>query len=159
MNIAVRVLFLLATAGAMVMAAGGRAEAGGHERSGRVLLGAAFQHGLIESNPTYTTQLLSHGYAVLTPEWEQYMDQVQASQGVYDFSKPDAMLEFAENNDLQLRGHVLVWGLQVPTWVTNPSTPWTRATLLAVMDDWITTSMTRYAGRIHEWDVVRTAER
>jgi GH35 family endo-1,4-beta-xylanase len=103
MNIAVRVLFLLATAGAMVMAAGGRAEAGGHERSGRVLLGAAFQHGLIESNPTYTTQLLSHGYAVLTPEWEQYMDQVQASQGVYDFSKPDAMLEFAENSDLQLR--------------------------------------------------------
>jgi endo-1,4-beta-xylanase len=123
-------------------------------RSGPVLQGAAFQLGLLSSDSQYQPQLLSHGYKTLTPEFEQYMDQVETSNGYFDFSKPDAMLAFAQAHGLELRGHVLMWGLQVPYWVTNPSTPWTAATLTAVMDNWITTVMTRYKGQIHEWDVI-----
>ncbi len=151
---ALRLLFLVATALLMPLVAGVRADAAVPARTGPVLLGTAFQYGAIQTDPAYTTQLLSHNFKVLTPEWEQYMDQVETSPGVFDFSKPDAMLQFAQSNGLQMRGHVLIWGLQVPAWLTNPATPWTRATLLAVMNQWITTAMNRYAGSIHEWDVV-----
>ena len=147
-------LLLVATTLAISIVAPVRAEAVTPARTGPVLLGTAFQYGQIQNNPTYRTQLLSHGYTVLTPEWEAKMDQVETSSGVFDFSKPDAMLQFAEDNGLQMRGHALVWGQQVPAWVTNPSSPWTRTTLLAVMNDWITTAVSRYAGRIHAWDVV-----
>jgi endo-1,4-beta-xylanase len=83
-----------------------------------------------------------------------YMDQVENTRGVFALAKPDAMAQFAHDNGLDLRGHVLVWGLQVPAWVTNPSTPWTRASLLEVMQQWIKTMVGHYAGQVHEWDVV-----
>lgn len=83
-----------------------------------------------------------------------YLDQVETAQGVFDFSRPDAMLRYAQANGLDLRGHVLVWGMQLPTWLTNPAVPWTRDSLLQVMRQWITTMVSRYAGQVHEWDVV-----
>ena len=51
-----------------------------------------------------------------------------------------------------VRGHTLVWGLQLPRWVTG--TDWTREELLRVMQEHITTVVGRYRGRIAEWDVV-----
>jgi endo-1,4-beta-xylanase len=123
-------------------------------RSGPVKTGASFQWDLLSSDSQYQPQLLSHGYKILTPDFEEYMDQVETSNGYFDFSKPDAMLAFAQAHGLELRGHVLMWGWLVPDWVLYPSTPWTAATLTAVMDNWITTVMTRYKGQIHEWDVI-----
>jgi endo-1,4-beta-xylanase len=123
-------------------------------RTGPVEKGTAFQWGLTQSDPQYTQQLLSHGYRTVTPEFELYMDQVESAPGVFDLAKPDAMARFARDNGLDLRGHVLVWGLQLPAWVTSPATPWTRASLLAVMQQWIATMVGHYAGQIHEWDVV-----
>ena len=123
-------------------------------RTGPVEKGTAFQWGLTQSDLQYEQQLLSHGYQTVTPEFEMYMNQVENTQGVFDVSKPDAMARFAHDNGLDIRGHVLVWGQQLPAWVTNPGTPWTRASLLAVMQQWIKTMVGRYAGQIHEWDVV-----
>src|SRR5579862_4839749 len=123
-------------------------------RQGQVLLGTAFQEGLVQTDPTYRQQLLSHGYQVLTPEFEFYMDQVEKQPGQFDFSLPDAQVAFAQQNGLAIRGHVLIWGMQLPGWLTNPAVPWTRATLIPVLEQWITTMVSRYRGEIHEWDVV-----
>src|ERR1700694_5200635 len=95
------VWLLLLVATALALAVAGQAHAGSTVpgRTGPVLLGAAFQSGQVQSNPTYTRQLLSHNYSVLTPEWEQYMDQVETSPGVFNFTGPDTALQFAQNND------------------------------------------------------------
>ncbi len=123
-------------------------------RASQVLLGTAFRERLVQTDPTYRRQLLSHGYQVLTPEFEFYLGQVEKQPGEFDFSLPDAQVAFAQEHGLAIRGHVLVWGRQLPGWLTSPAVPWTRATLLPVLDQWITTMVRRYAGRIREWDVV-----
>jgi endo-1,4-beta-xylanase len=125
------------------------------QRPGPLKLGAAFQTALQSSDSQYRVQLLSHGYSVLTPEFEQYMDQIcPTKQGEFDFSLPDAALAFATANGCELHGHVLMWDKQVPAWVTNPAVPWTAATLTAVMVDWIDTCVHRYRGKIKLWHVI-----
>lgn len=120
-----------------------------------IKIGAAFQVARQQTDSQYRQQLLSHGYSVLTPEYEQYMNQVCANkQGEFDFSLTDAALAFATANGCELRGHVLVWDQQLPTWLTKPATPWTAATLTAVMVDWIDTVVHRYRGKIKQWDVI-----
>src|SRR5581483_4367108 len=133
-------------------AAAGDAARGAATR--HVLLGTAFREGVVRGDPAYRRQLLSHGYEVLTPEFEFYLDQDEERQGRFDFRLPDAQVSFARRHGLALRGHVLVWGRELPRWLTSPAVPWTRTTLLAVMDRWIGAMVGRYAGRIHAWDVV-----
>jgi len=78
-------------------------------------------------------------------------DALQPRQNVFDFSKGDQLLAFAERNGMQMRGHTLIWHNQNPSWLTNGN--WNRDSLLAVMKNHITTVMTHYKGKIVEWDV------
>jgi endo-1,4-beta-xylanase len=44
-------------------------------------------------------------------------DSLQPSEGAFNFSQADAMVGFAENNGMKIRGHTLVWHNQTPGWV------------------------------------------
>jgi endo-1,4-beta-xylanase len=123
-------------------------------RSGPVVLGTAFRVALTQRDPRYRAQLLSHGYGSLTPEYEMYMDSVEGTRGVFDFVQADRAVSFARVHGMTIRGHTLVWGRQLPTWLTRPSMRWTRATLLPVMEQWIRTMVGHYAGATSEWDIV-----
>ena len=68
-------------------------------------------------------------------------------------------MEFGEDVGATLRGHTLVWHSQAPQWWFEGENG-ERATseqLLARMEEYITTVMTRYQGRIQTWDVVNEA--
>jgi endo-1,4-beta-xylanase len=92
---------------------------------------------------------------------------VQPSPGVWDFSRADEVLHIAEQRDMKVHGHTLVWGL--PLTAANPFGGWTptpgwahggdlsRDTAIRVMTGHIETVMTRYRGRIREWVVVNEA--
>jgi endo-1,4-beta-xylanase len=54
-----------------------------------------------------------------------------------------------------VNGHVLVWHAWLPAWITGGT--FTKAGLLAVLRDYITTVVSRYAGRVASWDVVNEA--
>ena len=73
---------------------------------------------------------------------------------MFDFTVGDAMVAFAAANSQQVHGHTLIWcdPSSTPGWVRNGT--WTRATLLDVMREHITTVMNRYRGRVATWDVV-----
>ncbi|MDX6621892.1 MAG: endo,4-beta-xylanase [Gaiellales bacterium] len=96
-------------------------------------------------------------YGSLTPENEMKMLYAEPAPGVYDFAPADRLVNFAIATGKLLRGHTLVYGNQLPDWVTSPAVPWTRDSLLAVMRDYITTMMRHFAGRVEEWDVVNEA--
>ena len=67
----------------------------------------------------------------------------------------DKIVEYAEANDMLVRGHTLVWHRQLPAWVEQGD--WTRDELLEVLRGHITTVVGRYKGRIAAWDVVNNA--
>ena len=91
----------------------------------------------------------------ITPENELKLFALQPRQGEYDFDDADAMVDWARGHGKRVRGHVLVYGNQLPYWLT--SVIWTRDELLDVMKDHIQTVMKHFQGRITEWDVVNEA--
>ncbi|NLK45040.1 MAG: endo-1,4-beta-xylanase [Treponema sp.] len=63
----------------------------------------------------------------------------------------DDLVKFAESNEMNVKFHTLFWHNQNPSFLSEK---WSREKAIAVMDDHIATIMTRYKGRIKEYDVV-----
>ena len=85
------------------------------------------------------------------------MERVEPSPGRFDFEAADRLVAFAEQAGALVRGHTLVWGNQLPRWVTHPLRPWTKARLLEVERRYITALVSHFRGRVAEWDVVNEA--
>lgn len=58
----------------------------------------------------------------------------------------------AQRTHKRIRGHPLVWDGQLPDWVAGRE--WTAPELEAVLREHVTRLVTRYRGRIAQWDVV-----
>jgi endo-1,4-beta-xylanase len=83
------------------------------------------------------------------------MDALRPSQTTFNFTDADALVAFAEQNGMAVRGHTLVWHSQLPGWLTGGN--FTRDQTIAIMRTHIQTVMARYQGRIVQWDVVNEA--
>jgi len=94
-------------------------------------------------------------FNVVVAENEMKFDALEPSQNTFNWTNADKLVAYAQANNMRIRGHALAWHSQVPAWVTNGS--WTRATLLAVLKNHITSVVTRYKGKVQEWDVVNEA--
>ena len=101
------------------------------------------------------TEILKKEFNNLTSEYEMKMNVMYPSEGNYDFSAADAIVEFAMANDMNVHGHALIWHNATPSWVQNFSG--TNAEFEAMVEDYITTTMTRYKGKVRSWDVVNEA--
>ena len=88
----------------------------------------------------------------LTPGNAMKWGTVEPTQGSFDWTEADQIVAFAQAHDQQVRGHTLVWHNQNPNWLTNGS--WTSAQLGSLLQNHITTEVSRYKGRITAWDVV-----
>jgi len=119
----------------------------------RVLLGAALRAASATSDGVYRQAFLDN-FDSLTPENELKMETTEPQQGRFDFSAADSLVTIAVGAGKAVRGHALVYGDQLPAWVTHPLLPWTRAGLLDVMQTYIDTVMAHYRSRIDTYDVV-----
>ena len=100
-------------------------------------------------------ELLKNEFNSLTSEYEMKMNVMYPSQGTYDFSAADAIVNFAQANDMYVHGHALIWHNATPSWVEDFSG--TDAEFEAMVKDYITTTVTRYKGKVRSWDVVNEA--
>jgi endo-1,4-beta-xylanase len=73
----------------------------------------------------------------------------------YDWSKSDAIVDYAEANGMNIHGHALIWHESVPSALENFTG--TDAEFEAIVEDYITTTVTRYKGKVDSWDVVNEA--
>ncbi|WP_343328639.1 endo-1,4-beta-xylanase [Polaribacter staleyi] len=101
------------------------------------------------------TEILKKEFNNITSEYEMKMNVMYPSQGNYDFSAADAMVSFAQENDINVHGHALIWHNATPSWVENFAG--TNAEFEAMVKDYITTTLTRFKGKVRSWDVVNEA--
>lgn len=104
--------------------------------------------------------LLTREFNSVTPENAMKMEVIQPQAGKFDFSEGDAIVEFARQNGMKVRGHTLVWGNQLPTWVLEANL--SRDEWIEVLRQHITTVVSHYKGvnndgTVFAWDVVNEA--
>jgi endo-1,4-beta-xylanase len=118
------------------------------------LIGTAVAYTPLTQDKLYA-QTLAREFSILTPENAMKFDAVHLSENTYDFSQADAIVQFAEQNGMQVRGHTLVWHNQLPQWLTGGN--FTHDQLIAILKDHILTVVGHYRGKAAAWDVVNEA--
>lgn len=112
-------------------------------------VGAAIQRSQIAS-ATPDRAILAAQFSSITAEYEMKPDIIAPTQGSYDWSRSDALMDWAEANGIAVRGHALLWHQTTPAWFLSGS----PADIRAKLQQYVTDVVSRYAGRIHAWDVV-----
>jgi endo-1,4-beta-xylanase len=114
-------------------------------------IGAAVAYEPLLNDESYA-QVLAREFNMLTAENAMKFSNIHPAQDTYDFEQGDALVAFAEENGMQVRGHVLVWHQQLPEWLTSGE--WSRQELMDILQNHITTVVTHYRGKIIAWDVI-----
>lgn len=114
-------------------------------------IGAAIQSGYL-NQPLYARTLARH-FDYVTAEYEMKWQPVERSPGILSFGGADAIVAYAEQNRMRVKGHTLLWHEALPDWVK--ALP--PGELQATVEDHIRTVVGRYRGRIAVWDVVNEA--
>ncbi|MBP1853578.1 endo-1,4-beta-xylanase [Rhizobium halophytocola] len=116
--------------------------------------GTAVRHDQLAELPALRQAIVSNCGAI-TPEIELKWAALEWERGRFNFQPVDDLLAFADKNGLAVHGHTLLWGQSIP--------PWAQAHLEQHPGDWsivatyMTTVLSRYRGRIHQWDLVNEA--
>ncbi|HWG03284.1 MAG TPA: endo-1,4-beta-xylanase [Trebonia sp.] len=139
---------------------GARAGAGtapGSLRDLAARIGLRFGTALIPQDietPSYAA-IASSQFSVVTPGNAMKWQIVEPEQGVYDWSQADQLVAFAKTNGQLVRGHTLVWHNQLPDWLTTgvANGSISTAKLWDLLRSHIITEVSRYRGRIWQWDV------
>ena len=110
-------------------------------------------------NDPQIAALVTRHFNTLTPENEMKPQSVHPAPGEWNWEAADQLVEFAEQNDMKLIGHTLVWHQQSPRFLfeDEDGKPLSREVALANMKEHIQTVVGRYKGRVHGWDVVNEA--
>jgi endo-1,4-beta-xylanase len=102
--------------------------------------------------------VLAAEFNSLTPENALKWPELASAPGQYDFTVADALVDFAEQGGMRVRGHTLVWHRLngIPSWLEAEvsQAPDPAARMRELLTEHIQTVVGRYAGRIESWDVV-----
>ena len=99
--------------------------------------------------------ILSREFSVLTPENDMKFDHLHPAPTTYYFAGADSLVAFAQQNQMVVRGHTLVWHQQLPRWITSggfgADEAWQQ------LSDHIATVVSHFKGKVFAWDVVNEA--
>jgi endo-1,4-beta-xylanase len=87
------------------------------------------------------------------------MVSLQPQESRFYWGDADAIVDFAVQNKMKVRGHTLCWHAQAPNWMFKDSSgnDVSKEVLLQRLKTHIQTVVSRYKGRVYAWDVVNEA--
>jgi endo-1,4-beta-xylanase len=94
-------------------------------------------------------------FSTVTPGNEMKWQVVEPTQGTYDWSGGDRLVQFAQQHDQLVRGHTLLWHNQLPDWLTTGVGNGTISNdeLRNLLHKHVTDEVTHFRGHIWQWDV------
>jgi endo-1,4-beta-xylanase len=131
-------------------AAGGEPLRAAAARAGRYI-GTAFETQHLHDAAFRDT--VAREFNSLTPENEMKWESIEPRPGGFAFAAGDALVRFAREHDMRVRGHTLVWHSQLAGWVKGLS----GEALHAAMIRHVKEVAGHFKGQIAEWDVVNEA--
>lgn len=91
------------------------------------------------------------------------MGRIWMSRGNYNFRDVDYIVDFAQQNNIRVHGHCLIWYKQsetsMPKWIKDlaEDTSLTKEDWKQLMKEYISKVVGRYKGKVTSWDVVNEA--
>lgn len=98
-------------------------------------------------------------FSSVTPENAMKMGPIHPEEDRYYWKDADAIVDFAQRNNIKVRGHNLCWHQQTPRWLFTgkDGKQVSKEVLLQRLKDHISKVVERYKGKIYAWDVVNEA--
>ena len=106
------------------------------------------------ANDDAYAQLIREQANIVVAENAMKWGPLRPTIDTYKFDDADALVAFAEENRMKVRGHNLCWHRQLPVWFKDAATTANARELLTAHIEQVAG---RYAGRMHSWDVVNEA--
>lgn len=113
-----------------------------------LLFGSAFDAGVL-TKPEMA-EIYAHQSRILTSDSFLKFGNLRPQEGSADFTVADKLVAFAHEHNIPMRGHCLVWNEWTPEWLRQQS----ASRVEYWMDRHIDEVVSRYAGKLHSWDVV-----
>jgi endo-1,4-beta-xylanase len=131
--------------------------------SAQTLRQAAEEDGLLVSSAVRPAQLSEAAYAsTLAREFNMVEAEdamkwwvLRPDEATYDFRQGDELVRFAQEHQMKVRGHCLVWSRDNPKWLTQGH--YTARQLSRLLHEHIDRVVKHYAGQVFAWDVVNEA--
>ena len=132
------------------------------ESRGR-FIGAAANYGYLTDTATSEppadaanyTRVLGSDFNILTCENALKFKATESTgRGEFNFTHGDALVGFAAQHNMTVRGHNLIWIAHNPTWLAQQSKSMSAAELESIMEEHIAAVGAHYAGKVYSWDVV-----
>lgn len=112
--------------------------------------GAAVRSDALAADASYCDAVTANCQLVV-PESELKWLELRPTPNEYRFERADAIIDFARQNGIEVRGHTLAWYGALPKWTEEIAT---RADAERELTDHIETVVSRYKGAIPSWDVI-----
>ncbi|WP_227367948.1 endo-1,4-beta-xylanase [Halomonas sp. M20] len=117
----------------------------------RLYIGTAVAAIPLLSDKKYA-RILAREFSMVTPENAMKFQFIHPGPDSYAFADADAIVDFAQANDMAIHGHTLAWKEALPRWVTGSD--YTDQQLKDILAKHIAKVVGRYKGRVQSWDVV-----
>jgi endo-1,4-beta-xylanase len=119
-----------------------------------VRVGTAVDMSALASDAPYRA-LTGQQFNTVTAENVMKWESLEPQRGVTDYAAADRLVDYATRHGQKIRGHVLVWHSQLPSWLNEND--FTSAELRDILHQHITDTVKHFRGRIWQWDVVNEA--
>jgi endo-1,4-beta-xylanase len=122
----------------------------GSERARLIPYGSAVRAGALATDMAYRQAIVAN-CDIIVPEGEMKWPDIHPARNRFDFEKADALVDFARQHDIEIRGHTLAWYGGMPDWTKEIAS---RHEAEAELVGHIETVVARYRDDIPSWDVV-----